>query len=80
MAIADLHSPLTELNDLYGLPLRKRLLVTATLSSLVRSYGYEQIEVPLVECASSFSEEVVGRSPWPEWDKRGASDREGSDP
>ncbi|MGH8900104.1 MAG: ATP phosphoribosyltransferase regulatory subunit [Egibacteraceae bacterium] len=71
MDVANLHSPLTGLSDLYGLPLRKRMFVTATLSSLVRSYGYEQIEVPVVERASSFSENIVGRSPWPEWDKRG---------
>ena len=27
--------------------------------------------VPLIERAASFSEEIVGDSPWPEWDQRG---------
>ncbi len=71
MDLAELHSPLTGLDDLFGLSLRKRLFVTTTLSNLVQLHGYEQIEVPLVERATSFSEEVVGRSPWPEWDERG---------
>ncbi|MBB4963483.1 ATP phosphoribosyltransferase regulatory subunit [Saccharothrix violaceirubra] len=57
--------------DLFGRELRKRQLVVAVLAKVVRLHGYEQVEVPLVERATSFSEEVVGRSPWPEWDSRG---------
>ncbi|MBT8224442.1 MAG: hypothetical protein HKP61_16440 [Dactylosporangium sp.] len=43
----------------------------ATFASLFSSWGYHEIRVPLVERASSFSEEVIGGSPWPEWDRRG---------
>ncbi|WNV86601.1 ATP phosphoribosyltransferase regulatory subunit [Umezawaea sp. Da 62-37] len=57
--------------DLFGLDLRKRQFVTASLAKVVRLHGYEQVEVPLVERATSFSEDIVGRSPWPEWDVRG---------
>lgn len=71
MDASTLNSPLTGMSDVFGLPLRKRRFVTASLAGLARQNGYEQVEVPLVERASSFAEEVVGRSPWPEWDQRG---------
>jgi len=38
---------------------------------VARRHGYEPLEIPLVERATSFAEDVVGRSPWPEWDRRG---------
>jgi len=38
---------------------------------VVERAGYEQLMVPLIERAASFSEEIVGDSPWPEWDQRG---------
>ena len=38
---------------------------------MVERAGYEQLMVPLIERAASFSEEIVGDSPWPEWDQRG---------
>lgn len=63
--------PLSGMSDAFGLPLRRRLAIIEALSGLAREYGYEQVEIPLVERATSFAEEVVGRSPWPEWDKRG---------
>jgi histidyl-tRNA synthetase len=66
-----LNQPFTGMSDLFGVELRRRQYVQARLADLARSFGYEQIEVPLVERASSFAEEVVGRSPWPEWDQRG---------
>jgi histidyl-tRNA synthetase len=66
-----LNLPLAGMADLYGLPLRKRRLVLQTLHRVASLHGYEQVEIPLVERASSFSEDIVGRSPWPEWDKRG---------
>lgn len=66
-----LNLPMIGMPDIFGLELRRRQYVQATLADLARSCGYEQIEVPLVERASSFAEEVIGRSPWPEWDQRG---------
>lgn len=63
--------PITGTEDLYGLPLRKREFISRKLSDIVRSRGYEQLEVPLIERATSFSEDIVGESPWPEWNKRG---------
>lgn len=48
-----------------------RRFLESKLSDLFVRWGYEQIAVPLVERASSFSEQVVGASPWPEWDRRG---------
>ncbi|MFG1875694.1 ATP phosphoribosyltransferase regulatory subunit [Sphaerisporangium sp. NPDC049003] len=69
--MTELNLPLRGTGDIFGLPLRKRLAVTSALAHLARRHGYDQIEVPLIERASSFSEEVVGRSPWPEWDQRG---------
>lgn len=66
-----LNLPLAGMADLFGLPLRKRNYVVRKLSRVAALHGYEQIEIPIVERASSFSEEIVGQSPWPEWDKRG---------
>ncbi len=63
--------PLAGLHDLFGLALRKRDCLSRIFSDIVRNCGYEQLEVPLIERASSFSEGIVGESPWPEWDKRG---------
>ncbi|MEV6980123.1 ATP phosphoribosyltransferase regulatory subunit [Sphaerisporangium sp. NPDC051017] len=69
--MTELNLPLKGTGDIFGLPLRRRLAVTGALANLARRHGYDQVEVPLIERASSFSEEVVGRSPWPEWDQRG---------
>lgn len=66
-----LNSPLAGMVDLFGPQLRRRLYVQTTLADLARRHGYDEVAVPLVERASSFSEDVVGRSPWPEWDQRG---------
>lgn len=69
--VSVVNTPIAGMADLFGQELRRRQYVTAVLRELARSCGYEQLEVPLVERASSFSEEIVGRSPWPEWDQRG---------
>lgn len=34
-------------------------------------HGYNNIVIPVIEKATSFSEEVVGHSPWPEWNEKG---------
>lgn len=69
--------------DQFGSILRKRDYLIRVFADVVRGRGYEQLEVPLVERSTSFSEEIVGESPWPEWDKRGCfylrvNDYEGS--
>ncbi|PSK96183.1 histidyl-tRNA synthetase [Murinocardiopsis flavida] len=66
-----LTTPLAGMPDAFGVEVRKRRYVQAVLSALAHRFGYEQIDIPLIERATSFSEEVVGRSPWPEWNERG---------
>lgn len=63
--------PLPGMADLFGLPLRKRRYLGQAFAAVVERAGYEQLTVPLIERAASFSEEIVGDSPWPEWDQRG---------
>lgn len=58
-------------NELVGVKLEKADYVSRVLTDMFRQNGYQQISVPIVELASSFSEEVVGESPWPEWNKKG---------
>ncbi|MGH9567490.1 MAG: ATP phosphoribosyltransferase regulatory subunit, partial [Candidatus Angelobacter sp.] len=62
--------PLTGFLDLIGLEVRIMRFLQVTFSDLFSKWGYGEIMVPIVERASSFSEEVIGGSPWPEWDKR----------
>ena len=45
--------------------------VTRVLKDASRNLGYQQINLPIIECATSYSEQVVGKSPWPEWNTRG---------
>lgn len=56
---------------MFGLPLRKRRYLGQAFAAVVERAGYEQLMVPVIERAASFSEEIVGDSPWPEWDQRG---------
>lgn len=58
-------------NELIGANLEKADFIQRILTDNFRNCGYSQISVPIVELASSFSEEVVGKSPWPEWNKKG---------
>ncbi len=57
--------------DIYGVNLREMDFLFRKFTDIITHYGYEQLEVPIIERASSFSEEIIGQSPWPEWDKRG---------
>ena len=41
------------------------------MESVAYGFGYDEILVSVIERASSFSENIVGQSPWPEWDPRG---------
>lgn len=55
----------------YGRDLHVKDYVMRVLSDTAKLLCYEQIQVPVVERASSYSEEVVGKSPWPEWNNKG---------
>lgn len=67
----DVTKPLAGFLDSAGRDVRIIRFLQATFTDLFSRWGYEEIMVPIVERASSFSEEVIGGSPWPEWDKRG---------
>ncbi len=69
--MSEFNMPLIGMTDLFGRDLRRKKFVTAVLNDVARRHGYEPLEIPLVERATSFAEDVVGRSPWPEWDQRG---------
>ena len=66
----NIREPLEGFKDLVGQEVRVKNFVAHKISEIFQKWGYEQIVFPLVERASSFSEQVVGGSPWPEWDKR----------
>ena len=53
-----------------GLNVLKREYVERILSDIMRSHGYERITLPVIEPFSSYSEDVVGKSPWPEWNEK----------
>lgn len=65
------NNPIEGTLDIFGVELRKIDFLFRKFTDVINRYGYEQLEVPLIERASSFSEDIVGQSPWPEWDKRG---------
>ncbi|HRQ86658.1 MAG TPA: hypothetical protein PLY16_00950, partial [Candidatus Saccharibacteria bacterium] len=58
-------------DEFVGVKLEKADFVSRVLTDLVRHTGYQQIAIPVVEQASSFSEEVVGESPWPGFSEKG---------
>ena len=64
-------SPLPGTRDRMGAELRRRDYIAATFLHTAHAWGYERLAVPLLERASSFSEAVIGRSPWPEWNPLG---------
>lgn len=64
-------APVVGMEDVFGLPRRQFHAVSRALESVAYRFGYDEMLMPLVERASSFSENVVGQSPWPEWDPRG---------
>ncbi|WP_424217795.1 ATP phosphoribosyltransferase regulatory subunit (plasmid) [Streptomyces sp. BI20] len=63
--------PVAGTRDRHGAELRRRDYVSDTLRHLAYSRGFEPLAVPILEAADSFSETVVGRSPWPEWNPAG---------
>lgn len=64
-------STIAGFREMFGEEMTKREYVLRTLSDAVRKFGYSQIHIPVIEPASSFSEKVVGKSPWPEWNPNG---------
>lgn len=58
-------------NEMYGKDLEYRDLTLRILIDNTKKFKYKQIQIPILEPAASFSEEVIGKSPWPEWNKRG---------
>lgn len=62
--------PLPGTRDRFGAELRRRDFTIATLLETACSRGFERLAVPVLERAESFSEQVVGHSPWPEWNPR----------
>lgn len=65
------NKPIEGTADIFGTHLRKLDFLFRKFTDVITRYGFEQLEVPIIERASSFSEEIIGKSPWPEWDKRG---------
>lgn len=55
----------------FGMSLVKTEYVARVLSDVFRKNGYSKVSIPIIELASSFSEDVVGKSPWPEWNEKG---------
>lgn len=56
--------------DLFGYEARKLEYISSRLSELFQLWGYERIELSIIENRENFSERIVGGSPWPEWDKK----------
>ncbi|NUU23160.1 MAG: hypothetical protein HOV68_16855 [Streptomycetaceae bacterium] len=66
--------PLPGTRDRFADELRRRDYVVSMLLHTAHARGFERLAVPLLEHADSFAEDVVGASPWPEWDPRVAFD------
>ena len=64
-------APVVGMEDTFGLPVRQFHAVSRALEFVAYRFGYEEISIPIVERATSFSEDVVGHSPWPEWNSKG---------
>lgn len=55
----------------FGISVEIMDYVSRVLNDTARQYGYSQICIPIIEKAASYSEDVVGKSPWPEWNRKG---------
>lgn len=66
-----IREPITGTRDSFGAETRRRDFLGGRLAEMARLRGYERLAVPLLERASSFDEQVVGHSPWPEWNPAG---------
>lgn len=56
--------------DILGREARLREFMAARISEVFQLWGYDKIELSIIESVDSFSERVVGGSPWPEWNQK----------
>lgn len=66
-----IREPLEGFKDVFGQPARIKNMVANKIAESFQTWGYDQIVFPIIERATSFSEDIVGGSPWPEWNKKG---------
>ena len=55
----------------FGDRLNKRDYLCGVMGDIARRFNFKKILIPVIEKADSFSEKVIGKSPWPEWNKKG---------
>jgi len=60
----------TGFRDIFGCEARSREFMAAKISEVFQLWGYDKIELSVIESLDSFSERVVGGSPWPEWNQK----------
>jgi len=56
--------------DIFGYEARLREFIAAKISEAFQLWGYDKIELSIIESMDSFNERVVGGSPWPEWNQK----------
>jgi histidyl-tRNA synthetase len=56
--------------NLFGAEARMMEYCADKLAELFQLWGYDRIELSIIESIDSFTERIVGSSPWPEWDKK----------
>lgn len=54
----------------YGKELLREEYVKRVLFDIASDFNYKKIVIPILERENSFSEQIVGNSPWPEWNKK----------
>ena len=57
--------------DRFGVELRRQRFFVDACEAVAESYGYEPISVPILERAEAYDQDIVGLSPWPEWNPKG---------
>lgn len=65
-----IYNPLKGFSDVYGYSKRLNEYIKCKIAELFQLWGYDWIEIPIIEKLLSFDENIVGLSPWPEWNKR----------
>lgn len=55
----------------FGIELEKRDYMNTVMKDIAIKFHYSEINVPIIEDARSYSEELIGKSPWPEWNEKG---------
>jgi len=56
--------------DIFGYEARLREFIAVKISETLQLWGYDKIELSIIESMNSFNEKVMGGSPWPEWNQR----------